>query len=257
MSNLRRLAGLVVLALVVMVFSLGEAQAQMVQVSGQLKNPNTGTYWPENTISINVESTSTLQTAGSGPNNELNGKFSVPVNVSSMGTQFNITFTVNATGVPYGYSNNPVTLNAPITAASWNSGNGGVVTFTVPSSKFAAGQTVTISGMTPAGYNGQFLITGFNSSTFQLTAALATNPGPATVFGTTGNLNLGLVYIPPQTVASSTPSHIPQYYCYTPQYYCYTPQYYCYTPQYYCYTPQCYCPPCSPCWGGFCGRRCR
>ena len=44
------------------------------------------------------------------------------------------------------------------------------------------GQNVTISGMTPTGYNGTFTIASVVSST-QFTVALASNPGTATVFG--------------------------------------------------------------------------
>jgi len=47
---------------------------------------------------------------------------------------------------------------------------------------FARGQTVTISGMTPAAFNGTFVITSTTPTTF--TYALAANPGVATTLGT-------------------------------------------------------------------------
>lgn len=71
-----------------------------------------------------------------------------------------------------------------ITAASWASTAGGQVTFTTTSGHtVAVGEYFTITGMTPAGYNGEFLaIAGTTGST--LVAALTTNPGASTVQGT-------------------------------------------------------------------------
>ena len=65
-----------------------------------------------------------------------------------------------------------------ITAASWN---GGIATITAANT-FAVGQTVTIAGMTPNGYNGVFTILTATASSF--TYALASSPGIATGFGT-------------------------------------------------------------------------
>lgn len=71
-----------------------------------------------------------------------------------------------------------------LTAATWASTSGGQVTFTTTTAHgVAVGDYFTISGMTPSGYNGDFLaITGTTGST--LVAALTTNPGSETVLGT-------------------------------------------------------------------------
>lgn len=75
-----------------------------------------------------------------------------------------------------------------LTAATWASTNGGEVTFTTTTAHgVAVGDYFTISGMTPAGYNGDYLaITGTTGST--LVATLATNPGVESVLG---QLNAG------------------------------------------------------------------
>lgn len=86
-----------------------------------------------------------------------------------------------------------------ITAASWASTAGGQVTFTTTSAHgVAVGADFTISGMTPAGYNGDFkAIAGTTGST--LVAALTTNPGASTVQGTLvaggGALNVRILQV--------------------------------------------------------------
>src|SRR5262249_17516341 len=65
-----------------------------------------------------------------------------------------------------------------ITGASWAAG---AATFTA-NNTFLPGQTVTVPGMTPAGYNGTFPVASANASSF--TVSLASNPGAATAFGT-------------------------------------------------------------------------
>ena len=71
-----------------------------------------------------------------------------------------------------------------ITAASWASTSGGQVTFTTTTNHgVGVGASFSISGMTPSGYNGNFVaITG--TATKSLVAALASNPGTSTVQGT-------------------------------------------------------------------------
>lgn len=72
-----------------------------------------------------------------------------------------------------------------VTAASWGSS---VVSFTFASgftlpNQMPIGSSFTIAGMTPSGYNGTYTaLTAGNSGT--VTAALVSNPGPATGFGT-------------------------------------------------------------------------
>jgi len=73
-------------------------------------------------------------------------------------------------------------LSATITAASWNAG---AVTLTTSLAHgYSIGDSVVISGMVPAAYNGTFVVTGRTNTTF--TFALASNPGPATTFGIAG-----------------------------------------------------------------------
>ena len=61
--------------------------------------------------------------------------------------------------------------------------NAGVVTITTAQPHtYSVGQSITISGMTPAGYNGTYVITGVTKTTF--TYILVANPGVATAFGT-------------------------------------------------------------------------
>jgi hypothetical protein len=92
-----------------------------------------------------------------------------------------------------------------ITAASWASTNGGQVTFTTTTAHgVTVGSYFSVSGMTPAGYNGDFVaVTGTTGST--LVAALATNPGAATTFGT---LNAGGGAAPCKVLSINTNSKI-------------------------------------------------
>ena len=78
------------------------------------------------------------------------------------------------------------TGSATITAATWASNTATITVSSAPALAYAVGQTVTISGMTPSGYNGTFTIASVLSST-EFTYALATNPGTATAFGTAAN----------------------------------------------------------------------
>jgi hypothetical protein len=66
-----------------------------------------------------------------------------------------------------------------ITGMTWSAG---IVTATVANtSALRAGYTVRISGVTPDGYNGDFVVTVASSTTF--TYGLATNPGTVTAQG--------------------------------------------------------------------------
>jgi subtilase family serine protease len=78
------------------------------------------------------------------------------------------------------------TGTATITAASWASGIASITVSSAPALAYVVGQTVTISGMTPSGYDGTFIILTVPSTT-SFTYALATNPGAATGFGTAAN----------------------------------------------------------------------
>lgn len=65
------------------------------------------------------------------------------------------------------------------TAMTWSAG---VVTVTVTGHGYATGNIVTIAGVTPAGYNGSYVITVTDANTF--TYALAADPTAVTVAGT-------------------------------------------------------------------------
>lgn len=65
------------------------------------------------------------------------------------------------------------------TALAWAAG---VVTATVANHGYATGNTVTIAGAVPAGYNGNFVVTVTGANTF--TYQLAADPGAATTQGT-------------------------------------------------------------------------
>lgn len=67
-----------------------------------------------------------------------------------------------------------------ISAASWSSNVASITTVTAH--PFVVGDSVTIAGMTPSGYNGTVVITG-SVDTTHFTYALLSNPGSATVFG--------------------------------------------------------------------------
>jgi Ca2+-binding RTX toxin-like protein len=72
-----------------------------------------------------------------------------------------------------------------INAASW--ANGAATITTSVANGFVSGESVTIAGMTPAGYNGTYVITVTSPTTF--TYKLATNPGAGTAFGTVAPSN--------------------------------------------------------------------
>ena len=74
----------------------------------------------------------------------------------------------------------PTEAAIAITAASWSAG---VASFTTAAQNLVVGNTFTVSGITPAGYNGTYVALTVPDTT-HVTVALATNPGGAgTVFG--------------------------------------------------------------------------
>jgi hypothetical protein len=76
---------------------------------------------------------------------------------------------------------------ATITTATWSSGTASITVSAAPALAYTVGQNVSISGVTPSGYNGTFVITSVLSST-SFTYALVPNPGTATAFGTAVNV---------------------------------------------------------------------
>jgi hypothetical protein len=92
-----------------------------------------------------------------------------------------------------------------VTAASWASGTASI-TLQYPLT-LTTGQTVTVSGMTPAGFNGTFTVTGVSGNTF--TYSLANNPGSGPVgFGTVTGNNLSLSITSDGTVGSSSITNV-------------------------------------------------
>ncbi len=75
-----------------------------------------------------------------------------------------------------------------ILSAVWNAGT---VTVAMPAGvTYVVGEHVTVAGMTPAAYNGTFVITAATSTSFSY--ALVANPGAATVDGTAATAPGGL-----------------------------------------------------------------
>ena len=89
----------------------------------------------------------------------------------------------SATGVAAEDIERPRT--AIISALSWSSGGGGLVTVTAIGHGMSVGDDVEVTGCTPTGYNGVFAIQNV-LSVDQFTYVLATDPGTATGFGTAG-----------------------------------------------------------------------
>src|SRR5262249_43061477 len=101
---------------------------------------------------------------------------SAPAN-DAVGSATGFTYTLPLTAVA---TASRATDAVNITAATWANTNGGTVTITAANT-FTVGQTVIISGITPTGYNGTFVIASANATSF--TYLLPTNPGTATVTG--------------------------------------------------------------------------
>jgi hypothetical protein len=104
---------------------------------------------------------------------------STRVAVSADGLGFWVATSNGVRYVPFGN----VVATAPVTAASWSAGT---VTVTA-NNNFVAGQTVSVSGITPSGYNGTFTVLSATATSF--TYALNTNPGATTsVAGATATI---------------------------------------------------------------------
>lgn len=86
-----------------------------------------------------------------------------------------------------------------VTAASWSSGT---ATLTIGANTLTASEVITVSGITPSGYNGTFEITGENST--QISYDLASNPGSYSSGGTFKFPNVLL--FDASTCYSSTPT---------------------------------------------------
>lgn len=103
----------------------------------------------------------------------LSGIYPITQGLSS--TSYTITAQANATGTR---------TTEPVTAATWAATGGGQITFTTsPATGVGVGEQITVSGMSPAGYNGTYTtITGTTGAT--VIVAQTVNPGLETVLGT-------------------------------------------------------------------------
>lgn len=98
----------------------------------------------------------------------------------------NVQFTNNYDyGSPYGIQVAAVSQNRTITAASWLAG---VASFSLNADhSYVIGQKVTVTNMTPAAYNGVYIVLSI-PTTASYTAALVADPGTATVLGTSSKI---------------------------------------------------------------------
>lgn len=99
------------------------------------------------------------------------------LNTGTINVQFNNNYDY---GSIIGLQAAPVTQSRTINSASWSAS---VATYgTTAAHGFAVGDKVTITGMTPAGYNGVYYLASVPTST-TFTVAMTADPGAATVFG--------------------------------------------------------------------------
>jgi hypothetical protein len=99
------------------------------------------------------------------------------LNTGSINVQFNNNYDY---GSVYGIQVNPVMQSRTINAASWSAN---VATYGVTAAHgYSVGSKVTVTGMTPAGYNGVYYVASIPTST-TFTIAMTVDPGTATVFG--------------------------------------------------------------------------
>jgi hypothetical protein len=102
----------------------------------------------------------------------------------------------SAGGITVTNANPPATSNISI-ATTAASGTGSVVTLTFATQTtqpFAAGSYISVAGVTPAGYNGTYLVTGGSTSTVTYAG---TTTGAQTVAGTITAATAGTAYWTP------------------------------------------------------------
>lgn len=126
------------------------------------------------------------------------------VNFGTPGGNFLVA--VDGTDLPLLYNgtvwNNaqPAAFNTTVSSAS-SSGNVATIVMTTPHN-LKTGMAMTMSGFTPAAYNGTYVITTNNATTFSYT--MASSPGPVTVTGTaTPTLNIAITGVDPHLFISS------------------------------------------------------
>lgn len=112
-----------------------------------------------------------------------------PYNVASI-TSTGSAFTVTLSETHHYKAGGKITLSGivyprtAITAATSTSSN---FTITAPGHSFVGSDSITISGMTPSGYNGTFTVASVAGDDITVTSTL--NPGTGTVFGTVRKAN--------------------------------------------------------------------
>ena len=93
----------------------------------------------------------------------------------------------------------PLLVSYATTAGSWTSST---ATLTIGAHCFLVGDTITVAGVSPSGYNGTFVITAVTSTT--ISYALASNPGSYTSAGTVqGTYQVTTPYTSAQTPVRS------------------------------------------------------
>src|SRR5262249_32142578 len=90
------------------------------------------------------------------------------------------------------------TTASTITGATWAAG---LATFTANNS-YVVGQTVTVTGVTPSGYNGAWTVTSATGTDF--TVAIANNPGTYSSGGTAVGSPTGFAYTLPLTAVATS-----------------------------------------------------
>lgn len=97
--------------------------------------------------------------------------------------------------------------NGAIASSSWTANTVTVILSALAQGQFLStlyvGQTIQISGVTPAGYNGSFAITGLNPTGFTYTLAtnLAAGTGGTAATGSNGGVQF-VKYLPPQSIST-------------------------------------------------------
>lgn len=93
-----------------------------------------------------------------------------------------------------------------VTAASWSSGSGGVVTLTIGTHNIIINQHVTVAGITPSGYNStDAVVTAIGLTT--ISYALGTNPG---TWSSGGTVTVDLIATPGNGTIAMGPGVMPE-----------------------------------------------
>jgi hypothetical protein len=171
--------------------AIGCVNALKVLTAGALTDitpQETVTNNPPNFSTVSGSPTVTIVDAGANnPNSNGWVFFATPVSIGGLVLSgiYPITLGLTATSYTITAASNATATRTTqtITAATWAATGGGQITFTTSSSTgVGVGENITVSGMTPAGYNGVYTtIAGTTGTTVIVSQPV--NPGAATVFG--------------------------------------------------------------------------